>query len=136
MTRRDDIRLNGREPEFSRMSLRPGIGHGFMHEVASTLMQHNLDDLPDVPVTLRHGASELPLGRYLTRELRKMIGRDPNTPAETLAQMEAEMRPLREAQFNSQKKRTSLKEVIQEENAGAIANLKARLKLFKQRKTI
>lgn len=42
MTRADDLRLNGRHPEFARMSLRPGIGADAMHEVASTLLKKKI----------------------------------------------------------------------------------------------
>lgn len=75
MTRADDIRLNGRHPEFSRQSNRPGIGADFMHEVASSLLAHDLEELSDVPLTLRQGARELPLGRYLRRRLRELTGK-------------------------------------------------------------
>lgn len=137
MTRRDDVRLNGREPEFSRMSLRPGIGHDFMHEVASAFLQFDLDKTEsDVPVTLRHGASQLPLGRYLTRNLRKMVGRDEKAPKAVYDKMAEEMRPLREAQFNSETKKVSLKEVVQAKNKGKVAAHIARSKIFKPRKNI
>lgn len=97
MTAADDMRLDGRVPEFSRMSRRPGIGVDFMHEVASTLLTYNLEDLPDVPVTLRHGARELPLGRTLRQKLRTYIGRDEKTPEVVLEEMAASMQELYEA---------------------------------------
>lgn len=79
MTKSDDPRLNGRYPEFCRMSLKPGIGLNHMHDVASTLL--NLaSPQGDVPVSLRHGGRQLPLGRYLRRKLRTMIGKDEKAP--------------------------------------------------------
>jgi len=90
----------GRHPEFSRMSNRPGIGAGFMDEVASTLMQHGLDEtLEDVPTVLRHGRLLMPLGRYLTRRLRTRIGRDEKTPQSVLDKRQEELRPMRETAF-------------------------------------
>lgn len=81
MTCRDDIRLQGRHPEFARMSLRPGIGADAMADVASTLLQYDLHKkLLDVPPFLRHNRNLLPLGRYLRQRLRKQIGRDAKAP--------------------------------------------------------
>lgn len=95
MTRTDDMRLNGRWPEFSRMSLRPGIGHGMMHEVASTLMQFNLEHAEaDVPVSLRHGKRLLPLGRYLRKTLRTMVGKEENAPEIVLELAKLELQDL------------------------------------------
>lgn len=90
MTSKSDPRLNGRHPEFARMSLRPGIGADAMHEVASTLMTFNLDTLQgDVPSALRTGSRLLPLGRYLRRRLRKLVGKEEKAPASELAKMAA-----------------------------------------------
>lgn len=67
--------LKGRDPEFSTKSNRPGIGAGALHEVADILMKFNLDtSLGDVPVTLRHGSRKLPLGRYMRKRLRELVG--------------------------------------------------------------
>lgn len=75
LTRKDDERLNGRYPEFARMSLRPGIGAIGIFDVAQALQnKHGWDSISrtgDVPNTLRHGSREMPLGRYLRRVLRK-----------------------------------------------------------------
>lgn len=102
LTSKDDPRLEGRHPEFARQSNRPGIGHDAMYEVASTLMLHGLENtLSDVPTTLRHGAKQLPLGTYLTRKLRKMVGKDEKAPQATLDKMAAEMQPLRDLAYNT-----------------------------------
>lgn len=101
MTKEDDPRLEGRHPEFTRMSLRPGIGAGFTDEMASTLLEYRLDDEPDVPNAVRVGAGIMPIGRYLRRNLRARIGRDVKTPPETINEMVEELRPLRESAFSA-----------------------------------
>lgn len=89
LTAKDDERLGGRHPEYARMSLRPGIGADFIDEMASTLLQHNLEHENDVPNQLQHGRRKLLLGRYLTRRLRERTGNAPEAPEEV--QMEAQM---------------------------------------------
>lgn len=134
MTRTDDPRLFGREPEFCRMSNRPGIGADAMHEVASQLMRFNLDETQaDVPSALRHGSRELPLGRYLTRRLRALTGKDERAPEETLLKIETEVQAVREAAFDGSQ---SFAAALQEANAGKVASWKARQKIHKTRKTI
>lgn len=134
LTHRDDARLKGREPEFARMSNRPGIGGDALHEVADAFLTFNLEKTQtDVPVSLRHGSRELPLGRYLRRRLRKMVGRDEKTPQAILDQLKEEMRPVREAAFDaSQPLRTKIVEV----NAGKIANFHSRQKIFKGKRNL
>lgn len=134
MTHASDPRLAGRHPEFSRMSLRPGLGYNFLPDVASTLMQFNLDKTQDdVPSSLRHGPKELPLGSYLRRNLRKMIGRDVKTPKAVLEKMDAEMLAVRETAFNNSQ---SLKTEVINKNKGNIDRSAAREKIFKQRKKL
>lgn len=101
MTGHDDFRLNGREPEFARMSLKPGIGADMMHEVGSVLMTHGLDSAPDVPSALRHGKRILPLGRYLRRELRSIVGKEKDAPKETLEEAAKEVRAVRDVEWNN-----------------------------------
>lgn len=137
MTRTDDPRLAGRHPEFSRMSLKPGIGYNYMHEVASTLMQFNLEDTAqgDVPSSLRHGTRTLPLGRYLTRKLRSMVGKPEGAPDETIKARAEEMRPLQQAARNSSS-HPSLKHQVTLENKAARLSQAAKSKLKKQRRTL
>jgi hypothetical protein len=70
--------LNGRNPEFTRMSLKPGIGAGAMRNVADVYFEgQNLDAIlseGDVSSVLRIGNRTIPIGRYLKGELRKNTG--------------------------------------------------------------
>lgn len=130
MTAPDDMRLLGRHPEFARMSLRPGIGADAMHDVASTILEFNLEtSQTDVPSALRHGSRNLPLGRYLTRRLRVLTGKDPNAPQETLDKIQEELRPLRETAFNNS---ASFKKTFVEANAQKVLNMETKTKIYKK----
>lgn len=90
--------LQGREKEFAAMSLKPGIGAGFMDEVASTFLEHKLDTIqPDVPNSLAHSGRPMPLGPYLTKRLRKRVGMDEKAPMETHYKAQEKLRPMFEA---------------------------------------
>lgn len=102
MTDVDDPRLNGRHPEFARMSLRPGIGAGAMPVLADALNDSAgaalVASSGDVPMSLQHGRASLPLGRYLRRKLRDEMGFETiGGQAKPLEQQQAEMRALFEA---------------------------------------
>lgn len=87
MTRFDDPRLHNRHPEFSRMSLKPGIGAGVLEKVSAVITRYNLlTPEGDVPVTLRHGDLQWPLGRYLRKKLRRHLGLDERSPTVTSAE--------------------------------------------------
>lgn len=136
MTRADDPRLDGRHPEFARMSLRPGIGLGALDEVAKTLHHFNLDTTQtDVPVSLRHGAKELPLGRYLRRKLRVKLGKPEKAPDEALREYQAQMLDVRLA-ARSSSENPGIRHHIVEKNRGATASLLARERIYKQRKVL
>ena len=82
LTSKDDPRLNGRHPEFSRMSRRPGIGSHIVDDIASELLKHGLDETQaDVPEALRHGNKMMPLGRFLRSKIRERIGHE-KTPSQ------------------------------------------------------
>lgn len=114
----------GVKPEFQRMSLRPGLGYGVLADVSHVLMQHELEKtLTDVPVSLRHGTTQLPLGRYLRQNLRKQIGRDEKCPEEVKEQLKENMRVLRETAFvNSQ----NIQEAIREKINGKLIQIHSR----------
>lgn len=95
MTGVHDERLLGRYPEFARMSLRPGVGHGILPRIAAVLVEHNIPvSSIDVPSVLRHGTKMMPLGRYLRRKLRLLIGKDERCPDEVLQALQEEMQKL------------------------------------------
>lgn len=138
MRHRDDSRLLGRHPEFSRMSLRPGIGHDFMHEVASTVLQYETAfqaASADVPSALRVGSRSQPLGRYLRKTLRKLVGRDEKAPQEAIEEYKKEMLPLLIA-AKDDPDNPSLKNQIINRYAQKILSAKAKAKIRKQGKTL
>lgn len=71
-------KLNGKHPEFCRMSLRPGIGATAVAHVARSLESpfglREIADRGDVPISLQMGRSALPLGRYVRTKLREKLG--------------------------------------------------------------
>lgn len=138
MNRPDDERLDGRFPEFARMSLKPGIGASAMDEVASALLIHH-PDIPDVPSVLQHGRTKLPLGRYLRRELRHKMGRDKNAPETTIKEMEEKLRPLREIAATYAPKGSKefcFKQEILTHNEGRRIQLEAKMKRQAKKGTI
>lgn len=88
-----------REPVFARMSLRPGIGYGALWDVASAVMESRyVEQSGDVPAGIRYGANTiLPMGRYLRRGLRVLVGNEAAAPESTIEAAKADMRPLYEA---------------------------------------
>lgn len=138
MTKADDPRLKGRHPEFCRMSLRPGIGLDAMHDVASVLMQFDLDTREaDVPSALRHGSRTLPLGRYLRRYLRTLVGKDASAPQETLDAIKEKLQPLFEAAKSAPTgdlRTLAFKNSLIDTYEGSRRSLEARMKLKSGRK--
>ena len=142
MTKHDDPRLGDRHPEFARMSLRPGIGYHAMHELADRHLRYN-DAAADVPTSLRHGSRNRPLGRYLSRTLRAMVGRDPGAPQAVLDAKKAELQNVLDAAKDATSapgmgryKSTAIKNLALSENSGKRARFSARQKLFKKKRTI
>lgn len=137
MTHRHHPWLNGRDPEFARMSLKPGLGYDMMFEVASTLMQFNCEASceGDVPVTLAHGKTQMPLGRYLRAKLRLMSGLGDKVPEAV-------------SRANTQKLHTLYKDALRDPSFvsiathlsamddGAVANMEAKARIFKKRNSL
>lgn len=98
MTSKDDPRLNGRHPEFARMSLKPGIGADGAAVLAEHLKQNLdlvLDENGDVPSAVWYGNKNKPLGQYLRKKLREELGIEKEMcmqkKAETLRQEKLQM---------------------------------------------
>lgn len=134
-TRPDDPRLQGRKPEFARMSLKPGIGAAAIPDVASEMMRLKLEEkLDDVPVGLRHGASVLPLGRYLRRQLRKQVGLDEKAPESVLEALRSGLLPVYEAvevafpKARGELKRLLVQDTMEKVNEQYGLNVTARMK--------
>lgn len=127
--------LNGRIPEFARMSLKPGIGAGAMEDVGRALL-NNLDLIEingDVPFSLKHGLRSLPLGRYLMRKLRKEMGfQSESTPKEKLFEVSVQ-RMLED--IEARKTPETFKKYV-ESKKQKINIMEKRLKIFSRRNTL
>lgn len=107
-----------------------------MWDVASTMLEFNLDQTEaDVPVSLRHGSRELPLGRTLRKKLRTYIGREENAPQAAIDQYQEKMRPVFESARNN-KENPSVKAELEKRNLQKIRNMEGRAKLFNTKKGI
>lgn len=132
LTNPDDEKLDGKHPEYARMSRVPALGTPLIHDVASTLLTHNLETMEDVPTGLRHGSRIWPLGRTLRRKLRTYVGREERCPDVVLEKMDAEMSELRKTSMEMASpglKVLSFKQALIDQGEG-----KRRRLLVKQRK--
>lgn len=132
LTNAGDERLDGKPPEFARMSNRPGIGAGFAAEVASTLLEHRLDSPEHVPTGLNHGRSIHLLGRYIRDKIRAQTGiTKEEYNAFNTAIAEEKLSPLREASTASApsgSKMFAFKQALVDEAQGRIIQIEARNK--------
>lgn len=140
MTKKDDPRLEpGMHPEFARMSLRPGIGADFVPEIASTMLEFNLEKRPDdVPSSLAHGKRKLPLGRYLKKRLRQHIGRDVLAPPSSFEEQFKEMQDVYARSIAAQKtgEEISPKKILIKDGNQKVLQMEAKQRIFKKGKTL
>lgn len=147
MTSPADVRLAGKHPEFCRMSLKPGIGAQAMKDVARALSHDaGLDDVVatgDVPHQMRHGVQFKPLGRYLRSKLREELGfAEKATPKEVVDAYKAEMLELLKGNVAFEKgearevRRWKIQKFFLDTDAQKLRNVKARSKIYSQRKEL
>lgn len=153
MTGPSDPRLRGRHPEFARMSRRPGIGAPGMAIVGEQLFGPagvaEFQKTGDVPHKLMMGRKSIPLGRYLRRVLREAIGM-PDSHVQQLKEAfllekSAEVFALRVGSEAPQfyevhglkiPKIKGVREALEEANAGRIASVETRSKIFNSRRVL
>lgn len=143
LTRPDDERLEGRHPEFARMSRRPGIGWEAMRIVAREIVKHGsisvLEETGDVGRTLLVGQKKLPLGRYLLARLREQVGFTPEyirSIKERLTYGQSlEMCAVLENALSTTST-ISARSAFLQEAEGRIAATEARAEMYKARKRL
>lgn len=155
LTAADDPRLQGRHPEFTRMSLRPGIGalavDDIVKSLSGSLGKRMLDATGDVPLSIKIGGKDVPLGRYLRRKIRQGLDLykvNPatgeityGTPEKILSQFETEMRALLEAELGSAShsspwSKERVGEKLVELSKGKSLTKTARDKIYKSRRKL
>lgn len=142
MTREDDVRLNGRHPEFARMSLKPGLGALSAEQIAAAIEPPEgfsyVEAVGDVPSALSHGGSSLPLGRYMRARIREAVSYDdPGAMSADAARRQKEMQALWLSHYRitgAEGVSNTLRDVIQKESEQKIRNLTSKYKLYKSRK--
>jgi len=137
MTAKEDARLLGRHPEFSRQSRRPGVGAGAVPAMAKVIEQFlNPDELVDVPLTVMRGDKHQPLGRFLRRKLRLSLGLSEGAPDEVLRQAWAEqvLPVLKMAKADSAT--PSLREAFRAKNAAYAESLEFRRRTFEKKRKL
>lgn len=141
MTKADDPRLNGRHPEFARMSRKPGIGATAMDIIATQLLTKGgeflLKEQKDVPTVLQHGLKKLPLGRYLRRVLREKIGQNKDTPQIRLQDYGFKLRFMFEEDLkNPENKNLTLGAIVIKNNRQRLTNEETRFKIYNNRRKL
>lgn len=128
-------------PEFTRMSLRPGIGAAATKDIARGLASdaglRYIAESGDVPHALLRAGKIVPIGRYLRGLLREKLGigvadslgKNRNPPSQKSRLYWQEMWALRRRASQDKKNATSFKEYLVDMNAQKIKNLEARVKL-------
>lgn len=115
LTKKDDFNkgvLGDKNPEFARMSRRPGLGTGALEDIAASLLENGyIEKMEDVPNLLLHGEKKMPLDRFSKQKLRKFVGRDERTPEHLLPNP-----TLREFRLEREKANAKAQQVVGREN--------------------
>lgn len=146
MTKKTDARLAGRYPEFTRMSLKPGLGAKAMEEFANAIKKdsyQSLLDSGDVPFQFRDGGNLRLFGTYLRRRLRGELGYESTkAPQIALDKYRKEMLQLlkenvnftpHETRFERQMK---IQDFILDKDTQVLRNVLSRARVFASKKSI
>lgn len=145
LTSPSDPRLNGRHPEFARMSNGGGksglggIGAPAVDSICEVLTStHGCDSIiqtGDVPLALRSGTKNLPLGRYLRRKIREKLGhRETSTPQEMLLRLQFETTQTISDELKiPENKSKSVKKILLDLNKQKVLNLENRIKIYSKK---
>lgn len=133
-----DPKLNGKPKEFTRMSLRPGLGYAAMDDVARAIPAYlrgtYTENDSDVPGSLKHGRKQLPLGRYLRGVLREKLGYASRESSPGSKKKYAlQMYTMRKEAQRTQKGSTSIWESL---TGQRIRNLKSRTGIYRKEKML
>lgn len=136
--------LAGRLPEFSRMSLKPGIGAAAAADIRDVLTTpagcDALARVGDVPHALMMGKKSIPLGKYIRGKVREaMHFPDKKMPQEAFNAYKEEMHKLHKEAFCASEekalskyldKSAKFKEYIIDKNAQRMLQLETKNKIF------
>lgn len=139
MTSRDDPRLFGRYPEFSRQSNRPGIAYEAAKKIADVVRSTGgYSEFGDVPSSIKIGGRSVPLGRYIRRKMREICFGSSASPIQAKISFERQMQDLLVSSWNDEKLRSKTsKEIFVSLNDQKFRNFEAKHNLFnKNNKTI
>lgn len=137
MTHMNDPRLQRGNvwlpPEFSRKSLKPGLGAGMMQHIAKIPFILAAGEI-DVPSSLAHGKKIFPLGRYLKGKLREEMALPKNMPKEAQLKYDYEtMFPLR---IIAKNRKAPLSQIILESTGDTDRQLHKRQQIQQSRKRL
>lgn len=142
MRRFDNVQLQGRYPEFARMSLRPGIGAGAADQVRESYERYALVEDVGVQASLAHGKKVYPLGTYLRNRIAVSLGVEDVQKERNLEEASEALRPLREIAaalsdaevYRGTFNKEIFRRLIVEQGTEKVRQMEARQKLFGQRK--
>lgn len=135
MSKKEDPRLDGRFPEFSRQSRRPGVGAPLVADMAKQWMRFEDGRVQDVGGLLTFaGNQKRPMGTYLRRKFREAVGTTEEVKgrADYEAWLE-QMLPLHEAAKASQSE-VSLRAQICAASAPVDERLKFRETIYRAKR--
>lgn len=138
MTSAHDSRLNGRHPERSYKSLKPGIGAVALPQIVASLHDSVTGEVLPIPQYLQHGGKKYPLGRYLTKILRRLHHVDEDAAkAENMAiYQESLLQMQKDSLANPKTYAMGLASYIAYKNTNKILSLEQKFNMFKKENLI